>query len=228
VLGQDTIGNQVIVELSKMPHLLIAGSTGSGKSVALNVMLISMLCRLSPDDLKLILIDPKRLEFASYADIAHLLFPVITDALQATMALRWVVGEMEARYEKMAACGVRTIADYRATPAGKSLPYIVVVIDELADLMMTAGRDCQELITRITQMARAACTKGYETPCATFLLARYAGAQRRSLLTSMRDTQRTHRAKRCAREIQETRNISTRQIMTLAYKKSIVTSSSKK
>ena len=102
VLGQDTIGNQVIVELSKMPHLLIAGSTGSGKSVALNVMLMSLLCRLSPDDLKLILIDPKRLEFASYADIAHLLFPVITDALQATMALRWVVGEMESRYQKMA------------------------------------------------------------------------------------------------------------------------------
>ncbi|MDZ4151826.1 DNA translocase FtsK, partial [Methylicorpusculum sp.] len=156
ILGEDTIGEFVVVDLSKMPHLLIAGSTGSGKSVALNVMLVSLLCRLSPDDLRLVLIDPKRLEFASYADIAHLLFPVITDATQATIALRWVVQEMERRYEKMAACGVRTIADYRATQKADLLPYIVVVIDELADLMMTAGRDCQDLITRITQMARAA------------------------------------------------------------------------
>ncbi len=156
ILGEDTIGEFVVVDLSKMPHLLIAGSTGSGKSVALNVMLISLLCRLSPDDLKLVLIDPKRLEFASYADIAHLVFPVITDATQATIALRWVVQEMEERYQKMAACGVRTIADYRAKRLKEPLPYIVVIIDELADLMMTAGRDCQELITRITQMARAA------------------------------------------------------------------------
>jgi DNA segregation ATPase FtsK/SpoIIIE-like protein len=157
ILGQDTIGHSVVIDLVKMPHLLIAGSTGSGKSVALNGMLMSLLCQLSPDDLKLILIDPKRLEFASYADIAHLVFPVITDALQATMALQWVVHEMEERYEKMAACGVRTIADYRdIQQATDKLPYIVVVIDELADLMMTAGKECQELITRITQMARAA------------------------------------------------------------------------
>ncbi len=156
ILGEDTIGEFVVVDLSKMPHLLIAGSTGSGKSVALNVMLISLLCRLSPDDLKLVLIDPKRLEFASYADIAHLIFPVITEATQATIALRWVVQEMEERYQKMASCGVRTIADYRAKQVADPLPYIVVIIDELADLMMTAGKDCQDLITRITQMARAA------------------------------------------------------------------------
>lgn len=160
ILGEDTIGNTVIVDLVKMPHLLIAGSTGSGKSVALNAMLTSLLCKRSPQEMKLILIDPKRLEFAGYADIGHLLFPIITDAKRAVPALRWVVKQMEERYEKMSKCGARTIFDYNLL-VGKhelvteSMPFIVVIIDELADLMMTASREIEDLIARIAQMARA-------------------------------------------------------------------------
>jgi S-DNA-T family DNA segregation ATPase FtsK/SpoIIIE len=159
ILGEDTIGNNVIVDLVKMPHLLMAGSTGSGKSVALNAMLISLLCRCTPDELKLILIDPKRLEFAAYADIAHLLFPIITDPRKTAPVLRWVVQQMEFRYEKMAHHGARNIFDYNkiAHQYGEDkFPFIVVVIDELSDLMMTVGREIEDLITRITQMARAA------------------------------------------------------------------------
>lgn len=160
VLGQDTIGANVVVDLAKMPHLLIAGSTGSGKSIALNAMLVSLLCRLTPDQLKLILIDPKRLEFAAYADIAHLLFPIVTDPRKATPALRWVVQEMEQRYQMIAECGARSVHDYNRMAQDRSdmqtLPYIVVIIDELADLMMTASKDIEDLIARIAQMARAA------------------------------------------------------------------------
>lgn len=158
ILGQNTVGTQVIVDLVKMPHLLIAGSTGSGKSIALNTMLMSLLCKCTPEELRLILIDPKRLEFASYADIAHLLFPIVTDPRKAAPILRWVVHQMEQRYEKMAQKGVRNIADYnkQVHDAAERLPFIVVIIDELADLMMTAGRDIEDLIARITQMARAA------------------------------------------------------------------------
>jgi DNA segregation ATPase FtsK/SpoIIIE-like protein len=160
ILGEDTIGNTVIVDLTKMPHLLVAGSTGSGKSVALNAMLISLLCKRKPDELKLILIDPKRLEFAAYADIAHLLFPIITDARRAVPALRWAVQQMEERYMMMAQYGARTISDYNAMVgkhehAQQSMSYIVIVIDELADLMMTASREIEDLIARIAQMARA-------------------------------------------------------------------------
>ena len=104
----------MVIDLAKMPHLLMAGSTGSGKSVALNAMLISLLCKNSPDDLRLIFIDPKRLEFAPYADIAHLFFPIITDPKLAPSALRWVVKQMEQRYEIMAQAGARNIYDYRA------------------------------------------------------------------------------------------------------------------
>jgi len=160
VLGKDTVGNHVLVDLAKMPHLLIAGSTGSGKSVALNGMLVSLLCKLNPEQLRVILIDPKRLEFASYADIAHLLFPIVTDPKKAAPVLRWVVKEMEARYEKMATCGVRNIFDYNMCLQHEQhqerLPFIVVIIDELADLMMTVGREVEDSITRIAQMARAA------------------------------------------------------------------------
>jgi S-DNA-T family DNA segregation ATPase FtsK/SpoIIIE len=160
VLGKDTVGNHVLVDLAKMPHLLIAGSTGSGKSVALNAMLVSLLCKLNPEQIRLILIDPKRLEFASYADIAHLLFPIVTDPRKAAPVLRWVVKEMELRYEKMATCGVRNIFDYNTCTQhqehAERLPFIVVIIDELADLMMTAGREVEDAITRIAQMARAA------------------------------------------------------------------------
>lgn len=165
ILGKGTVGEAVVVDLARMPHLLIAGSTGSGKSVALNAILMSLLCKLGPDDLKFILIDPKRLEFAAFTDIAHLLFPIVTNPALAISALRWVVQEMEERYEKMAQCGARNIADYNEKILAKDntdeieqqlLPFIVVVIDELADLMITAGRDIEDLITRITQMARAA------------------------------------------------------------------------
>lgn len=156
VLGDDTVGSSVVVDLVKMPHLLVAGSTGSGKSVALNTMLISLLCHKSPDELKLILIDPKRLEFAGYADIAHLLFPLVTDPRKAVPVLKWVVQTMEERYERMAQAGARTIADFNmAVEVQARMPYIVVVIDELADLMMTAGNDVENLLMRLSQMARA-------------------------------------------------------------------------
>ncbi len=160
VLGKDTIGNNIIVDLTTMPHLLIAGSTGSGKSVALNTMLVSLLCKCAPDELRLILIDPKRLEFAAYADIAHLLFPIVTNPKQAVSVLKWVIKQMEERYEMMADANVRNVFDYNMimhkTDRSNTLPFIVVVIDELADLMMVAGRDIEDLIARIAQMARAA------------------------------------------------------------------------
>jgi len=168
VLGKDTIGREVIVDLAKMPHLLIAGSTGSGKSVGLNAFLVSMLCKLTPDELKLILVDPKRLEFASYADIPHLLFPIVTEPKRTAPILRWVVDQMERRYQDMADVGARNIFDYNkyiashkhsVAPDGtvrEKLPFIVIVIDELSDLMMTSGREVEDLIARIAQMARAA------------------------------------------------------------------------
>jgi len=159
ILGKDTIGKDLVVDLFDMPHLLIAGSTGSGKSVALNVMLMSLLCRKNPDELKLILIDPKRLEFSAYADIPHLLFPIVTLPKRAIQALKWVVKTMEERYDVMSKEGVRSIVDYHkqgGSKAKKAMPYIVVVIDELADLMMTSGKCVEEWIARIAQMARAA------------------------------------------------------------------------
>ncbi len=165
VLGVNTTGAPVVADLTRMPHLLIAGSTGSGKSVALHAILMSMLCNKKPNELKLMLIDPKRLEFTSYSDIGHLLTPVITDPRVAICALRWAVRAMEDRYNLMAKAKVRNIAEYNelvpkmpATEAGPVLPipYLVIIIDELADLMMTAGTDIEEAITRLSQMARAA------------------------------------------------------------------------
>lgn len=159
VVGVDTVGAPVIIDMAKMPHLLMAGSTGSGKSVALNAMLISLLCKRSPDDLRLIIIDPKRLEFVPYADISHLLFPIVTDPKMAPPVLRWVVKQMEARYETMAKMGARNIYDFRANAEKNnydSMPFILIVIDELADLMMCAGKEVEDCIIRITQMARAA------------------------------------------------------------------------
>lgn len=167
VLGVDTVGAPIIIDMAKMPHLLMAGSTGSGKSVALNAMLVSLLCKRSPDDLRLIVIDPKRLEFAPYADIAHLLFPIVTDPKMAPPVLRWVVKQMEQRYETMAKVGARNIYDFRANAEKnnyESMPFIVVIVDELADLMMCAGKEVEDCIIRITQMARAA---GIHLICAT-------------------------------------------------------------
>lgn len=162
-LGVDITGNSVCYDLVSMPHLLVAGSTGSGKSVGLNSMLVSLLCSRTPDELKLILIDPKRLEFAPYADIPHLLFPIVTNPRKAIPVLKWVVQEMEDRYDLMARVGARSIVDYQkiyeergASEDLPSMPFIVLIIDELADLMMVAGKDVETYIARTAQMARAA------------------------------------------------------------------------
>ena len=160
IFGQDTFGNDFIADLAKMPHLLIAGSTGSGKSVALNAMLVSLLCSLKPSELQLIIIDPKRLEFAAYDGIAHLVFPIVTDTKKAIPILKWVVQTMEKRYEIMAKFGVRNLGDYKIAALKNKemepMPFMVGIIDELADLMMTAGKAVEDSIARIAQMARAA------------------------------------------------------------------------
>ena len=157
-LGLDRAGEPVIEDLASMPHLLVGGATGSGKSVGLNTLVLSLLYKKTPDELKLILIDPKRLEFTPYADIPHLLFPVVTQPARAALVLSWVAREMDTRYTALAAAGVRSIAEYNKLtgPDHRSMPYIVVIIDELADLMMVAGKDVEAHIVRIAQMARAA------------------------------------------------------------------------
>ena len=171
-LGKSIHGEPVVTDLARMPHLLIAGSTGTGKSVALNVMLTSILYRSTPDDVRLILIDPKRLELGMYEEIPHLLTPVVVDPKRAANALRWAVREMENRYKQLATEGVRNIEQYNRNVAARlsekgdqaaadsgddlqPLPMIVVAIDELADLMMVAGNDVEESIARLAQMARA-------------------------------------------------------------------------
>ncbi len=154
ILGVDAMGNHVVEDLATTPHLLVGGATGAGKSVGLNVLLLSLLCKCSPDDLKLILIDPKRLEFTPYADIPHLLFPIVTQSGRASGVLAWVVREMERRYSAMAEVGVRNVHEYRKL--GHEMPFLVVIIDELADLMMVAGKEVEMHIVRIAQMARAA------------------------------------------------------------------------
>ena len=158
-LGKDIVGNPFITDLKKLPHLLIAGTTGSGKSVGINAMLLSLLYRNDPDSLKLILIDPKMLEFSIYNDIPHLLTPVIVEPKKAIAALANMVNEMERRYRLMSENKVKNIENYNAKvrrEGGEELPYIVVVIDELADLMMTGGKDVEYSIARLAQMARAA------------------------------------------------------------------------
>jgi DNA segregation ATPase FtsK/SpoIIIE, S-DNA-T family len=156
IIGRDTVGNDIVVDLTDMPHLLVAGSTGSGKSVALNAMLVSLLCRVHPDEVQLILIDPKRLEFSSFADSAHLIFPIVTDVLRVPLVLRWAVTSMEERYTRLAEVGVRHVTEYHKKYGVCAMPYIVIIIDEFADLMMTAGKEVEELIARLAQMARAA------------------------------------------------------------------------
>ena len=186
-LGKDIGGEPVIANLAKMPHLLIAGTTGSGKSVAINTMILSLLYKLSPEECRLIMIDPKMLELSVYDGIPHLLSPVVTDPKKAVVALKWVVGEMEERYRKLSRLGVRNIEGYNgrvreALARGEAfkrtiqtgfdvdtgepvfetdeyqpvtLPYIVVVVDEMADLMMVAGKEIEACIQRLAQMARA-------------------------------------------------------------------------
>jgi S-DNA-T family DNA segregation ATPase FtsK/SpoIIIE len=157
-LGKDIVGNPFITDLKKLPHLLIAGTTGSGKSVGINSMLLSLLYRNSPDTLKLLMIDPKMLEFSIYNDIPHLLTPVITKAKQAIIALSNMVTEMERRYQIMSQSKTKNIENYneKAKKLGiDPFPYIVIIIDELADLMMTSGKEVEFYIARLAQMARA-------------------------------------------------------------------------
>jgi DNA segregation ATPase FtsK/SpoIIIE, S-DNA-T family len=187
-LGKSIGGDCVIVDLARMPHLLIAGTTGSGKSVAINTMILSLVYRLRPEECRLIMVDPKMLELSVYDGIPHLLTPVVTDPKKAVVALKWAVREMEERYKKMSKLGVRNIDGYNARAAealasgetitrtvhtgydresGEAiyeketielelLPFIVVIVDEMADLMMVAGKDIEGAIQRIAQMARAA------------------------------------------------------------------------
>jgi S-DNA-T family DNA segregation ATPase FtsK/SpoIIIE len=187
-LGKTIGGEPVVVDLTRMPHLLIAGTTGSGKSVAINTMILSLVYRLRPDQCRLIMVDPKMLELSVYDGIPHLLTPVVTDPKKAVVALKWAVREMEERYKRMAKLGVRNIDGYNARvkeaqergetlsrtvhtgydrESGEAiyekeelefepLPYLVVIVDEMADLMMVAGKDIEGAIQRLAQMARAA------------------------------------------------------------------------
>jgi len=168
-LGKTIDGINYVADLTRMPHLLIAGATGTGKSVCLNSLVVSILYKARPDEVKFIMIDPKRLELGLYADIPHLATPIITEPKKAASSLKWAVAEMERRYKQLAAWGVRNIDGYNAEverrnnvldfdeegQPWKTLPYIVIIIDELADLMMTCGSDVEEAITRLAQMARA-------------------------------------------------------------------------
>lgn len=181
-LGVDIAGHPMVVDLAKMPHLLVAGTTGSGKSVGINAMILSLLFKATPEQVRLIMVDPKMLELSIYDGIPHLLTPVVTDMKEAASALRWCVAEMERRYRLMASLGVRNLAGYNTmvkdaqargetladplwkptdsvdleAPALQMLPYVVVVIDELADMMMVVGKKVEQLIARIAQKARAA------------------------------------------------------------------------
>ncbi len=177
-LGKDITGKPVVTDLARMPHLLIAGATGTGKSVCLNAIIISLLYRATPDEVRLLLIDPKRIELSAYEGIPHLLHPVVTDPKKANIALKWAVAEMENRYELLTLKGVRSIERYNqlvtkskaskpkpaSTPPEREsgeaeeqhLPYLVLIIDELADLMIVASREVEESIIRLAQMARAA------------------------------------------------------------------------
>ena len=154
-IGKDISGKAVAAALDKMPHLLVAGQTGSGKSVMINTILTSLLYRNSPSDLKLILVDPKQVELKPYDEIPHLLAPVITEPEKCISALKWAVAEMERRYTALADASKRNIKEYNDAKKGEGMPYIVIVIDELADLMMVAARDVESLIVRIAQKARA-------------------------------------------------------------------------
>lgn len=154
-IGKDIAGTSVVADLGRMPHLLVAGQTGSGKSVMINTILTSLLYRNGPADLKLILVDPKRVELTPYNDIPHLLSPVITEPEKCISALKWAVAEMERRYRALAEVGKRNITEYNAIKKEEGMPFIVIVVDELSELMMLAAREAEALVVRIAQKARA-------------------------------------------------------------------------
>ncbi|MCH9852774.1 MAG: DNA translocase FtsK [Alphaproteobacteria bacterium] len=157
VLGKDIGGKAMVVDLAKMPHLLIAGTTGSGKSVGVNAMILSLLYRYTPQQCRMMMIDPKMLELSAYNDIPHLLTPVVTDPKRAIIALKWAVREMERRYQLMSECNARNIINYNnKLDEGDALPYIAIIVDEMADLMLVAGKEIEVLLQRLAQMARAA------------------------------------------------------------------------
>jgi S-DNA-T family DNA segregation ATPase FtsK/SpoIIIE len=155
VVGMDIAGTPMVGELDAMPHILIAGQTGSGKSVMINSLLVSLLYRNSPSDMKMILVDPKRVELKPFDELPHLLTPVITEPEKTISALKWAVAEMERRYQSLSEANRRNIVEYNALKKEEGMPYIVIVIDELADLMMMAARDVESLIVRLAQKARA-------------------------------------------------------------------------
>lgn len=154
-LGLDVSGTPIVADLAKMPHILIAGSTGSGKSVCINAFIASLLYRCSPQELKLILVDPKRVELSLYNDIPHLMIPVIVDHEKIISSLKWAMNEMDRRYKQFAQAGARNIEAYNEMAGFQSLPYIVIIIDELADIMMISPAEVEDAICRIAQMARA-------------------------------------------------------------------------
>lgn len=155
ILGRDVTGEPIMANLEKMPHLLIAGSTGSGKSVAIHSLIVSLLYKNSPETLKLILIDPKRVELTAYNNIPHLISPVITEGKKALGVFRWAINEMERRYMQLESAGARDIKSYNKSHSGELLPNIVIIVDELADLMFAYGRDIESSVVRLAQMARA-------------------------------------------------------------------------
>jgi len=155
-LGMDVIGNPVMANLAKMPHLLIAGATGAGKSVAVNAIICSILMKATPEDVRLLMVDPKRIELSCYEDIPHLLHPVVVDPKMAARALQWAVREMERRYQLMEEKRVKSIHSFNELSEEERLPLIVIIIDELADLMMVSSREVEDAVARLAQMARAA------------------------------------------------------------------------
>ncbi len=155
VLGKDVTGMPLLADLAEMPHLLIAGATGSGKTVCVNNLIINLLFKFSPDELKLLIIDPKMIELSAFNDIPHLLCPAVTDAKKAALALKWAVTEMERRFHLLAEVGARNIKIYNEKQNKNVLPYIIILVDELADLMMTASKEVEGTITRLAQLSRA-------------------------------------------------------------------------